>query len=416
MNIKKYLENMKKAYEDLLIFIDNENNETENFQNLNKTFQDIQIRDDRNNLRLFLHLIVNVSNNHHRSATFFNKIDQILKYFEEDIKNYFSNSELFIIFASNKRLLLFLIEEKIMNIDEYVVKRIITKKYVDKKYPQYFAPEILPFVNEKWFPKFIDENERKVFSYFMDKNEWVKEIKKELPDIFYEKRKKGENDSYICKLIQEDLIGDFIRYVEQKNILLKSTIEPSIYETNSFLIQQNKIKSGITLIEYAAFKGSIQIFNYLKNNGVEMTPSLWYYSIHGNNTEIIHLLEENHIEPTITKNNCNGKYEMKSYEECFSESIKCNHNGIANYILNKYLQNREIYSRETIFYSLKYYYFCFIQDECINDSFLCLCLYDYYSLVENLLATQAIDINQTTILTSKYSMIFNIKSFDCIQP
>lgn len=360
MNIKKYLENMKKAYEGLLIFIDNENNETDNFQNLNKTFQDIQIRDDRNNLRLFLHLIVNVSNNHHRGATFFNKIDQILKYFEEDIKNYFSNSELFIIFASNKRLLLFLIEEKIMNIDEYVVKRIITYKYVEKKYPQYFAPEILPFVNEKWFPKFIDDDEKqkKVFYFFMDKNEWVKEIKKELPDDFYEKRKKGENDSCISKLIQEDSIMDFIRYVNQNNVLLKSTIEPSIYETNSFLIQRNKSKSGITLIEYAAFKGSIQIFNYLKNNGVEMTPSLWYYSIHGNNTEIIHLLEENHIEPTITNNNIYGKYKTKSYKECFSESIKCNHNDIANYILNKYLQNRKVISSETIFYSLKYYNFC----------------------------------------------------------
>ena len=32
-------------------------------------------------------------------------------------------------------------------------------------------------------------------------------------------------------------------------------------------------------------------------NGVELTPSLLIYAIHGKNAEIIHLLEENHIEP-----------------------------------------------------------------------------------------------------------------------
>ena len=52
-----------------------------------------------------------------------------------------------------------------------------------------------------------------------------------------------------------------------------------------------------TLIEYSAFYGSIQIFNFLRMNNVELSPSLWLYAIHGNNAELIHLLEENKVEP-----------------------------------------------------------------------------------------------------------------------
>ena len=34
-------------------------------------------------------------------------------------------------------------------------------------------------------------------------------------------------------------------------------------------------------------------------NGVELTPSLWLFVIHGQNPELIHRLEEQHIEPKI---------------------------------------------------------------------------------------------------------------------
>lgn len=31
---------------------------------------------------------------------------------------------------------------------------ILSNKYLEKKYPQYFSPEIKPFINEKCFPKY----------------------------------------------------------------------------------------------------------------------------------------------------------------------------------------------------------------------------------------------------------------------
>ena len=62
-----------------------------------------------------------------------------------------------------------------------------------------------------------------------------------------------------CSLIQKDLIEEFTIYMNKNGYSINSTINLSIYETNNLLLKQ----FGITLIEYAAFFGSIQIFDYL---------------------------------------------------------------------------------------------------------------------------------------------------------
>ena len=85
---------------------------------------------------------------------------------------------------------------------------------------------------------------------------------------------------------------------------MKSLVERSTFETNIFLLKKKKI----SLIEYAAFYGSVQIFKYLYLNVVEMTPKLWICAIHGYDEEIIHILEENNIK--------------FSYENCIIESFK----------------------------------------------------------------------------------------------
>ena len=79
---------------------------------------------------------------------------------------------------------------------------------------------------------------------------------------FDEKLKIGENDSYICHLIRNDSIEKFVIFVNQTNLNLSSQIKSSIFETNLFLIKNDET----TLIEYAAFFGSIQIFQYLSSS------------------------------------------------------------------------------------------------------------------------------------------------------
>ena len=380
MSIEKYLEEMKKIHENLLDYIDSETNIEEKYQNLKNIFEDIKIHNNQFEIKSLFYLIVKISNNHHRESGFFSKIEQILELFKDDMSKYFSNSELFHIFKSNKRLLLFLFEENIMIMDEYIVKKIIkNEKYLNAKYPQYFQPEIQPFLNKEWFPK-CETNEKK------EKNKWVADLKKELPSDFYENRKIGENDYGICKLIQKDLIEEFIIYVNKNCISVNSTINPSIYETNNFLLKQSKI----TLIEYAAFFGSIQIFDYLRNNGAKLDSSLWLYAIHGQNPEIINFLEENKI---LQSNN-----EQKLFEQIFKESIKCHHIDIINYIQNNYLQNKEEYLNDILIDCFKYYNFMFMKFDINNENlFFYLCKYDYYLLVLILYKKNDLDINKKII-------------------
>ena len=82
-----------------------------------------------------------------------------------------------------------------MTVDEYFVNQI--PEIRAWKYPRYFAPEIKPFINDKM----ILDN----YSHDM-----IEEIKKEIPDNFFELRKKGENESFLCELIRKDDIKNFI--------------------------------------------------------------------------------------------------------------------------------------------------------------------------------------------------------------
>ena len=185
----------------------------------------------------------------------------------------------------------------------------------------------------------------------------------------------GENYSYICSLIRQDAAEEFISYVNRTNISLLSQIRLSIFETNLFLMEKTP-----TLIEYASFYGSIQIIQYLRYSKVPLTYSMWFYTIHSNNAELIHCLEENEIKPVkkvwkaiflskfsiktqqsvkyknmITKNE---NEESITYEEIFKEAIICHHNAIADYIKDNFLDQTPITNFESIIINCtNYYYF-----------------------------------------------------------
>ena len=65
-------------------------------------------------------------------------------------------------------------------------------------------------------------------------------------------------------------------------------------------------------------------------NKVDLSPKLWLFVIHGNNPDIIHLLEEDNIKP-----------ENDSYDNCFIESVKCHHNSIAKYVKDNFLNEKD---------------------------------------------------------------------------
>ena len=236
-------------------------------------------------------------------------------------------------------------------------------------YKYYFFPEIKPFltINER---STILENLLK-----MDQN---------IFDNFENNRQKGENENYICELIRNDSIEDFIIYINKTNLSLSCQIPYSIFETNNILINKT-----LTLIEYASFFGSIQIFRFLCINGVKLTSSLWIYAIHGNNPDMIHLLEE---------------YNVKFLLKSLKESIKCHHNAITNYILNQYMNENAIISDENIFknkiaYGFHYHNYEFIQNyDDIRYINIYACLYGYFKIIKLLVESNLVDIKKKEIL------------------
>ncbi|KAK8847126.1 hypothetical protein M9Y10_019707 [Tritrichomonas musculus] len=347
MEIQEYFKKKKAFYNALLNFID-----SGEFQNEDE-FNKLTVLIKSHEIEPVISLILNIANNHHRKEGFFNKIENILLNLEKDIKERYSNQELFDIFINNKRILLFFINKKIISIDDYVKKMLLSMLEKNgTQYCHFFLSEIKGITDEETFKKIEDqltEQERKNYE---------------------EKRLKGENDTYICEMIRNDSIDEFVEYMTRANISLSSQIEESIFETNAFLNENNP-----TLIEYAAFYGSIQIFNYLRMNEVELTPSLWLFVIHSKNEEIIYILENEKVDPP-----------NKTFETCLNESIKCHHNEIADYIINNLIEDSRKIKKNTesfVEISFKYYNYEYYPEE-MNENFLFFYLaqYNYEYIVD----------------------------------
>ena len=367
MNIQKYLEKIKDFQRNLLNYLDDEIEEQE-YHNMIKYLQDQFDSKEIQEIKETLQLILNIVNNHHRSPNFWEKVDKFLINFKDSLQRNMTNFEIFDFFKSNKRILLFLIKESIIEIDQSVLNVINDSKFWNEQYIKYFLIESKQFISELLYQE-IKEN-----------------LNNDDLEYFERNRQIGENDSYICDLIRNDSIDEFVKYVSKTSLPLSSTIKQSIYETNSFLLNKN-----VSLIEYAAFFGSIQIFQYLRFNQVELKSSLWLFAIHGKNPELIHLLEDNQIEP-----------EDKDFNLCFEESIKCYSNDVALYIENTYLDNNSKQNLFNVDLYYKYRNYEFFQND-FDDPYVVFLLskYNYIFLVDKITKACKLDINKVIILKKK---------------
>ncbi|KAK8835347.1 hypothetical protein M9Y10_034110 [Tritrichomonas musculus] len=381
--IQEYFESKGELYDLTLSFLDNKDDTEVGFQNISEFLSSHQIPENRIELREFLHLIVSISSNHHRQPNFFSKIFQILSFLENQIKQSFSISEMLEIFYKSKRILLYYIEEGIIPKD-YSFSAFIVEKFGVKSIHDffYFLPEVEPFFSK-------DTTDDFVFGLTILMNKICKNPA--LIENFEEKRRIGENDSYICSLIRNDAVEEFVSHVNQANIPLTTQIKRSIFETNSFLVDRQP-----SLIEYAAFFGSIQIFQFLRINKVEINHSIFLYAVHGQNAEIIHLIEE---EFTIKR--------LINYNEIYMEAIKCHHNDIANYVKNNY-ENRikPERSAKEIFKYYNYELMAENMDFSIISYFLC--KYDYLSLIQILFKTGKINLKDEIEYNKKNKTPLNI--------
>lgn len=398
MEIQKYIDSKNELLTNLLSFIDStEANEQKEFF---KYLDYLKFDENLDEFQLFIRLLMIISNYYYRNSGFFGKIEQIILHFENIIKQNYSNCGIYKLFCSNRRIVLFIIKQKIITMDLEILDLI----YFNTRYLCYFYPEIKHLIRP--------ELKNMIELAFQDRYKCTFED-------FDKKRYEGENDSYICYLIRNDLIVEFVTYTSQSNISLTSRIPISLFETNAFL-QVNK--PMLTLIEYAAFFGSIQIFNYLRMNQVEMKFSLWYYAMHSNNAELIHLLEEFHIEKNgimdieerkiydfpdyLARHDMRSeddddyyyKYdsvgrnvipnENNSFEIILENSIRFHNDKFINYIFENYIQDSPTISANLFTICIKYHYYRFFPtdaNELYNECIMYLCIYNYLSLTDILM-------------------------------
>ena len=99
----------------------------------------------------------------------------------------------------------------------------------------------------------------------------------------------GQNEDEIATIIRNDKVKSLNKALRFDDSILNSTIRSSRYETFDFIESFGKKPS---LIEYAAFFGSVNSFKYLLKCGAEMSDILPEFAVAGGRIEIIHLLEK----------------------------------------------------------------------------------------------------------------------------
>ena len=311
MEISLYFNEKKELQEHILCFIDGQpQSDKESFEELTSFFKKYtKYLDEKEDLLFVLLTISQIVCNHHRQKDFFARIFKLISYLRTSIQKNLTNEEIFDQFKYSSQILLFTLREKILILDRSIFDQIATQSdSANRRYYHLLYPGIKDFITRGKKKRI----EKKLLG-----------INKNILTNFDENIQTGENDEYISRLIRLDLVEDFVTHVSRSNIPLDSNILPSFFESNPFLLNK-----PVTFIEYATFFGSIQIFQYLKLNGVNLTPSLWLYAIHSNNAEIIHLLEESNVHAR--------------YEKVFEESVNCFHNEVAHYLQDNFIKEKSL--------------------------------------------------------------------------
>ena len=151
---------------------------------------------------------------------------------------------------------------------------------------------------------------REFFENFeaLKKNDW--ELHKQLVQ-------EGVNPSNLARAIRNDDVEKFQEISSQANFDFNQTIKPSLYERCSFIN-----KEDVSLVDYAAFFGSIKCFRFLLLNGQKI-KSTFKYAVAGGNLEIIHHCEQN----------------QTSFERSYQAAIEFHRNDIFYYLYeNKIIQ------------------------------------------------------------------------------
>lgn len=261
-----------------------------NLYNINKdSYQEIiqQIKDHSD---LFF-------KDHSSSILFFYFITQTAKYkfkdlelildicvsFSSEIKrNNTTDTELITICYNFSNGLNYLFNKNFFTIESIVEKSITCDQIFIT-----FLPEI-----EKYDSEYARLREKRLLSN-PESNSNQKIIKyfqfvKSNPDHHISYRQLNYHPSPLHKSIRDDDVETFQSLLSKNNFSVNHKIEQSFYERLKMLIDDN-----LSLIQVAAFYGSINIFKFLwMQKNIEIDDNLLSYAYAGENIEIIHICEQ----------------------------------------------------------------------------------------------------------------------------
>ena len=193
--IGKYI-NEKRELQKLVIEIFEKSDIDENkqdFQNLINFLNMHQYEGNKKELELFLRLILNISNYHHRQHNFFKRIEKILTISSQYYKPVFSNEEIFSIFQQSKPILLILLKSKIIQIDQIIFEKLLKMSgNNNNEICHYLYPELCMMIKS---------------GMIEDVNGQISKIKLKYDiEIFESNRQLFENELKLCSIIRDDLI------------------------------------------------------------------------------------------------------------------------------------------------------------------------------------------------------------------
>lgn len=383
--IQDFINIMKDLQQHILKYIEEAENEKHNFHNLIHFIDARNIRQNKHIIQALLHLLLKISNNHHRFQGFFHKISQIFIEFSNQIKQFYTNKQLFNTFKSNKQVLYILFGQNLLVPDQSIAAVFMTKKCIREKYPHYFYNNFSKFFKNKFKREILDI---------------IREDDPEMDNLFpydprfEENRIHGENPRRLCKLIRDDSLHEFKQYVDSNNLNLFMTIKQSVFETNPFLLSRET-----TLAEYASFYGSLKILKYLYENQVELTSSLWIYSVHSQNIDVIHFIEQKSF-----------KVKEKVFIYAMLEAVRCLHKNVADYIMDNYIKYHNLHIEGQIaLQSIKDFNYEFFPHIFDFNHFFYLCKRGYFYLVQLILNKHSIELNTRIIF---FSLLYKI-SINC---
>lgn len=370
--ILEYVQNMSELTNILLENLDK--SPTNSILIIKTSLQSSRIFENRCKMREFLWILSHISKNHCHVSHFLGKVEELLTSMESEIKQICCPQDLINIGKTNKLFLLFFLEHNLLSFELFSKQDFMKSE---------------PFIS--------------FFSYELKHLAATNQVCVGQTNTFIQNRKLGENDSEICIIIRLDLSDSFIPLYTQLKYSPDTIIPYSIYETNEEL---DKITGNrLTIIEYAAFFGSSNIFKYLFLQKPSLPENLWKCAIHGRNYEIIHLLEESQPIPP-----------SNSYKTLLMEAIKCHNNELADYLIYKYFQNElepiqlDYEIMETIIQSHNYPMMLdWLENNFVftNKLLIDLCKFSYYHIVAILLKSQDIDVNYQQIIILNTSLKSN---------